>query len=168
MGFGWFVALFRITRTRKIWIKRTRKSKGKETISGKAFVVDGDDIRVKNIKIRLYGIDAPEHDQRAKENGRWFNQGAWAKSGLIEVVGGKQVTVEVQGQDRHNRTLGVVFCEGKDICEYMVRHGLAIAAYSVRYKDQEQHARQNRLGLWGTQISYHPRYWRRGEKKYLN
>ncbi len=61
-----------------------------------------------------------------------------------------------------------MFCEGKDICEYVARHGFAVAAYSVRYKDQEQHARQNRLGIWGTQISYHPRYWRRGKKEYLN
>ena len=47
----------------------------KKTITGKAYVTDADDIVVKGIKIRLYGIDAPEHRQIAKNDDRWYNQG---------------------------------------------------------------------------------------------
>ena len=34
-----------------------------EEITGYAKIVDGDTIRIKGIKIRLYGIDAPETNQ---------------------------------------------------------------------------------------------------------
>ena len=34
-----------------------------EILSGPAIVTDGDTIRIKNAKIRIYGIDAPENKQ---------------------------------------------------------------------------------------------------------
>ena len=74
------------------------------------------------------------------------------------------MSVDVQGYDKFGRALGVVFCDGKDICEWMVRNGLAIVAYSEKYKDQEQHARQNKLGIWVNQISCNPKYWKTREK----
>ena len=76
--------------------------------------------------------------------------------------------VDVQGHDKFGRVLGVVFCDGKDVCKWMVREGVAIAAYSDKYKNQEFFARQEKLGIWGTQISYNPKYWKHGKKVYLN
>jgi len=44
------------------------------TITGKAYVTDGDGIRVARKEVRLAGLDAPEWDQKAKhQNGYWFN-----------------------------------------------------------------------------------------------
>ena len=150
------------------WLICRPGRKQKKIILGRAYVVDADDIVVKGIKIRLYGIDAPEHRQLAQKNGRWYNQGKWVKGELIQAVGGKYVRVDVQGYDKFGRALGVVFCDGKDICEWMVRNGLAIAAYSEKYKDQERYARQKKLGIWGNQISYNPKYWKHGKRVYLN
>ena len=150
------------------WLIFRPKPKQKKIILGKAYVVDADDIVVKGVKIRLYGIDAPEHRQPAQKDGRWYNQGKWVKGELIQAVGGKYVRVDVQGYDKFGRTLGIVFCDGNDICEWMVRSGLAIVAYSDKYKVQEQHARQNRLGIWGNQVSYDPKHWRHGKRVYLS
>ena len=38
-----------------------------EVIEGKALVIDGDTIKIKNNKIRLSGIDAPETNQSCKK-----------------------------------------------------------------------------------------------------
>ena len=44
------------------------------TITGRAYVTDGDGIRVSGYNIRLAGLDAPEWDQFAKhQHGYWFN-----------------------------------------------------------------------------------------------
>lgn len=41
-----------------------------EEVIGKAIIVDGDTIEINKMKIRLYGIDAPEAGQKCKEK-RW-------------------------------------------------------------------------------------------------
>ena len=40
------------------------------TITGKAYVTDGDGLRVSGYEIRLSALDAPEYDQRAMHPGR--------------------------------------------------------------------------------------------------
>jgi len=42
-----------------------------KVISGKAKVIDGDTIKINKIKIRLFGIDAPEKNQICKINFEW-------------------------------------------------------------------------------------------------
>ena len=136
----------------------------KRTIAGKAWVVDADDIKVNGLRIRLAGVDAPEHRQLAQRNGRWYNQGKWVKGKLIRAIGGRAVEVEIHHYDKFGRAIGVVFCEGKDVGEWMVRNGLAIAAYSDKYRDCEYRARQERRGIWGDRISYDPKHWKHGKR----
>ncbi|MDE0000431.1 MAG: hypothetical protein OXQ89_22020, partial [Rhodospirillaceae bacterium] len=55
------------------------------SISGKAYVTDGDGIRVDKQEVRLAGLDAPEWDQKAKHrDGYWFSHGKRVKSALIQ------------------------------------------------------------------------------------
>ena len=56
-----FRALFGKRPRRRIW----RKARG-ATITGKAYVTDGDGIRVSGYNVRLADLDAPEWDQLAK------------------------------------------------------------------------------------------------------
>ena len=138
------------------------------TISGKAYVTDGDGVRVSGYEIRLAGLDAPEWDQRARHrDGYWFNQGKRIKSALIEEVGGKDVDVAVVKFDKYGRAVGGVTCDGKDIGEWLVRNGHAIAAYGGRYEAVEWEARAEERGMWGCAIVYDPRGWRHGKKKRL-
>jgi len=109
-------------------------------------VHDGDTITVltkdkRSIKVRLYGIDAPESKQP---------YGSKAKQRLSELVFGKRVRVETHGTDRYRRTLGVVYLDDKDINAQMVSEGLAWAyvRYSKRYVPQQEEAKSARRNIW--------------------
>ena len=128
------------------------------TITGKAYVTDGDGVRVAGEEVRLAGLDAPEWDQKAKHrDGYWFNHGKRVKSALIRELGGKHVSVFVEGTDKFGRLLGTVTREGRDIGEWLVREGHAIAAYDDRYKRIERGARRARRGMWAHAHNFDPR-----------
>ena len=145
-----------------------RKKRPGGTISGKAYVTDGDGSRVSGYEIRIAELDAPEFDQRAMHrDGYWFNQGKRIKSALIREVGGKHVHVAVVKFDKYDRAVGVVTCDGRDVGEWLVRNGHAIAVYGDRYEAVEREARKEQRGMWGCAVAYDPRAWRHGEKKRL-
>ena len=128
------------------------------TITGRAYVTDGDGIRVARQEVRLAGLDAPEWDQRAKHrDGYWFKHGQRVKSALIQEIGGKHVRVAVEETDKYGRLVGTVTCNGRDIGEWLVREGHAIAAYSDRYMRVEQEAREAKRGMWGHAHNFDPR-----------
>ena len=136
------------------------------TITGKAYVTDGDGIRVAQ-DVRIAGLDAPEWDQKAKHrDGYWFNHGKRVKSALIQEIGGKHVSVSVEGTDKFGRLLGTVIYEGRHIGEWLVREGHAIAAYSDRYMHVEREAREAKRGMWAHAHNFDPRAHRhRGPRK---
>ena len=128
------------------------------SITGKAYVTDGDGIRVDKQEVRLVGLDAPEWDQKAKHrDGYWFNHGKRVKNALIQEIGGKHVRVSVEGTDRFGRLLGTVTYKGGDIGEWLVWEGHAIAAYSDRYIHVEREAREAKRGMWAHAHNFDPR-----------
>ena len=134
-------------------------------LAGKAWVTDGDGIRVSGQEVRFAGLDAPEYDQVAKhQDGYWFGHGKHVKSALIQKIGGKQVYVAVERYDQFGRAVGTVACNGRDIGEWLVREGHAIAAYSDRYKHVEREARRAKRGMWGHAVNIDPRRWRHRNK----
>lgn len=136
------------------------------TLTGKAYVTDGDGIRVARQEVRIAGLDAPEWDQKAKhQDGYWFNHGQRVKSALIREIGGQHVEVSVEGVDKFGRLLGTVTYNGKDIGAWLVREGHAIAAYSDRYKHIERAARAAKRGMWAHAHNFDPRAHRHREKR---
>lgn len=136
------------------------------TITGKAYVTDGDGIRVARQEVRIAGIDAPEWNQKAKHrDGYWFKHGERVKSALIQEIGGKHVTVTVENVDKFERQVGTVTHKGRDIGEWLVENGHAIAAYSDRYKHIEQEARKAKRGMWAHAHNFDPRAHRRRERR---
>ena len=135
--------------------------KARPHLVGKAYVTDGDGIRVSGQEVRFSSLDAPEFDQVAKHrDGYWFGHGKRVKSALIREIGGRQVHVTVENYDKFGRAVGIVTCNGKDVGEWLVREGHAIAAYSDRYKHLEREARQAKRGMWGHAVNIDPRRWR--------
>ena len=152
---GFFVALVLFL------FKGLFRGKGRDTFTGKAYVVDGDTIRVGGRAIRLGGLDAPELDQPARNRGGyWYPQGEHIKSAMIKKIGGKKVQVTFEGYDKYDRIIGTVTHQGEDVGAWLVRNGYAIAAYGNRYKHLEREARQSRRGMWGDAEAYDPRAWR--------
>ena len=158
---GLYFVLRGLFRKRPRKRRRTRRQRRTGTLAGRAYVTDGDGIRVSGQEVRLAGLDAPEWDQRAKHHdGYWFGHGKRVKSALIREIGGKRVHVTVEDYDKFGRAVGIVTCNGKDVGEWLVREGHAIAAYSDRYKHIEREARQSKRGMWGHAVNIDPRRWR--------
>lgn len=130
-------------------------------LAGKAYVTDGDGIRVSGKEVRFAGLDAPEWNQPAKHrDGYWFAHGKRVKSALIREIGGKPVQVVVEEYDKFGRAVGTVTCDGRDIGEWLVREGHAKALYSDRYKHIEEEAKLAKRGMWDLAVNIDPRSWR--------
>lgn len=126
-------------------------------------VTDGDTIKIltperQQVKVRLYGIDAPEKKQP---------YGAAAKRYLSDLIVGKTVQIEELGKDRYKRVLGIVHLDSKDVNEILVLNGYAWAftKYSKIYESQEWQARSKGLGLWRDKNPIKPEIWRKNKQK---
>ena len=88
------------------------------TLTGKAYVIDGDTIRIRNTKIRLAGIDAPEL------NMPWGQKSKWAMVGICK---GQTITVKLDGERSFDRLVGTCFLpDGRDIGAEIIKLGLAL------------------------------------------
>ena len=161
MAAGLYILLRGLFRKRPRKRRRPRRQRRTDTLAGKAYVTDGDGISVSGQEVRFAGLDAPEFDQVAKhQDGYWFGHGKRVKSALIREIGGRRVYVTVEDYDKFGRAVGIVTRNGKDVGEWLVREGHAIAAYSDRYKHVEREARKAKRGMWSHTVNIDPRQWR--------
>lgn len=125
-----------------------------ETIGGKARVVDGDTLVIGAEHVRLFGVDAPEHDQTCDLDGQVWACGKAAAKALGQLVGRARLDCEVQDRDRYGRAVAVCQAGGTDLGEALVAQGFAVAYrhYSLRYVGVETVAKANRRGIWGARM----------------
>jgi endonuclease YncB( thermonuclease family) len=132
-------------------------------IVGRAWIVDGDSIRIGGVSIRLEGIDAPEWDQTCTDaNGKAWLCGQVATRRLRERTYGQSVACVPRARDRYGRVVATcTLPDGADLDAWLVREGLAIASgYSALYRDEEAEAKAAKRGIWaGTFMP--PSQWRR-------
>lgn len=109
-------------------------------------IYDGDTITAltsqkEKIKIRLYGIDAPELKQPF---------GKASKRHLIDLISNKSLNINEKGKDKYGRTLAVLYNGDKDINVQMVIDGYAWAydKFSKDYVTFQQNAQLLKKGLW--------------------
>jgi len=76
-------------------------------VDGYARVVDGDTLHFVTAKIRLHGIDAPEHDQTCPRGQFEWECGIWSARALKRLINGNQVRCTERGKDRYKRIIGV-------------------------------------------------------------
>ena len=120
-------------------------------------VYDGDTLLLatreeSRLKVRLYGIDAPETKKPDKPGQPY---GDIAKRTLMYKIMGRQVTAEIVDIDQYKRAVAVIRYSGRDINREMVAEGMAWAyrqylqgAYESEYINGETLARSRRAGLW--------------------
>lgn len=88
-------------------------------------VTDGDTIRCGNERIRLLGIDAPEL-RRCREGRRCVEgDGRASQATLQALLRGKALSVVRLGEDRYQRTLGVIYADGANMSCAMIAAGQA-------------------------------------------
>jgi micrococcal nuclease len=116
-----------------------------------AVVVDGDTFRCRDgRRVRLVGIDSPEHDQAPF--------GGQARTALAQLVSpGAEVRLELDAapRDQYGRVLAYVWAEGRLVNETMVHDGWAVlytvppnVKYAARLRKAQKEARAAGAGLW--------------------
>lgn len=118
-------------------------------LTGKVIkVADGDTFTLltkdnQQIRIRLHGIDAPEKSQPYSQVSRNF---------LNEKIYGKMVKVEQMDIDKYKRIVGMVFIDGVNINEALLRGGMVwhYKKYdkNAQWAKWETEAREKKLGIW--------------------
>lgn len=129
-------------------------------------ISDGDTFRGlteenKEIKFRIYGIDAPERHQAFGKRSTQY---------LSDLIFGKTVGIKVQSTDYFGRQVVWVYTpDEKDVSAEMMKEGMAwhFKKYdkSQEYTALENSARQKRVGLWADKNPIAPWEFRRSKKR---
>ena len=132
-------------------------------------ITDGDTITVlnsktlKDVKIRLYGIDCPEGGQAFSKRAKQFTS---------KMVFGKVVEVGAITVDHYGKTVSLVYVEGKGVCDELIRAGLAWVYYlycnlpiCAEWKNLEAEAKEAKRGLWSEHNPIPPWEFRRQKRK---
>jgi micrococcal nuclease len=127
-------------------------------------VTDGDTVKLETtegtkLKIRLYGIDAPEMEKINRRTGMVSKPGQPYGEEAYEALKSKmldsKVKVDIMAIDRYKRMVGIVYLDNKNVNLEMVKEGWAWAyraylgrPYASEYLDAERGARTKRSSLW--------------------
>ena len=142
-------------------------SKSLFSISGKLTITqisDGDSLRSGKLKIRLFGIDAPEKKQKCyNATGEQWDCGIAAQKALQHLVESvPQISCNLMDVDRYARLVMRCYAGKTDVAEALVKAGLALAyrKYSNLYINEENTARIAKVGMWDGSFT-EPWTWRR-------
>ena len=87
-------------------------------LSGRAYVVDGDTLKISKTQVRLFGVDAPEMNLPYGQKAKWA---------MVALCKGQTVSAEITGEDEYGRTVAkCTLADGRDLSAEMVKQGLAI------------------------------------------
>lgn len=126
-------------------------------------VSDGDTITVNSdetkLKVRLYGIDAPETEKENRrtgivtKEGQPYGEESW--KALEGKVSNQYVRLDIVDIDKYHRLVSMVWMGNRNINKEMVAEGWAWAytkylkgPYASEFIREEEHARNQRFGLW--------------------
>ena len=146
-----------------------------EIIQGKVKVIDGDTVKIKNNKIRLSGIDAPELNQLCSKVflslsfisfTKKYYCGKISTEKLKRLLKNEIILCKVDNIDRYKRKLATCYKNKLNINSWLVRNGYALAyiKYSKKYILQEKDAKRDQLGIWQGTFE-NPWDWRKNVKK---
>ena len=140
-------------------------------------VSDGDTIQITTpeqtkLKVRLYGIDAPETPKINRQSGQVHQPGqpygeeSW--KALKYKIMGKQVKLEILDIDKYRRMVCMVWLDDRNINLEMIREGYAEAfveylkpPYRAQFLEAEREAKSTMLGIWALPDYERPRDYRK-------
>ena len=127
-------------------------------------ISDGDSLRSGKLRIRLFGIDAPEKKQKCTDaDGAKWDCGTAAQKALTALVATTpQLQCDLIDVDRYGRAVMRCFAGKTDLAATLVQAGLALAyrQYSSIYSEDEDTAKIAKLGMWAG-VFTSPWAWRR-------
>ena len=116
------------------------------THAGRAYVTDGDSLRIGEARIRLVGLDAVELAQSCERNGEEWACGREARDFLVGLIGGREIKCASDRRDQYGRSLAHCSLDDADIGDAIVRSGWAVA--ELEYALAVADARSNSRGIW--------------------
>jgi endonuclease YncB( thermonuclease family) len=128
------------------------------------FLSDGDSFVVyqgeETLKVRIYGIDAPEsHQELGKES----------RENLKKIIGRSEVFLIPKARDKFGRMIARVLVNEKDVGEMQILDGFAWAYRpewnDLDYESAENEARANQKGLWSLSNPEEPWEWRKNHPR---
>jgi len=123
-----------------------------DNLTGQASVIDGDTLEIHGTRIRLWGIDAPESNQRCRDDeSLQYQCGAKAANELDAFIARRPVDCSPVSLDQYGRTVAVCSIDGVDLAEWLVRNGLALdwPTYSKgKYDGAQRNAEHAGRGMW--------------------
>lgn len=129
-------------------------------------VSDGDSIHMElphgeRVRVRLYGIDAPEKDQ---------DFALQARRKLGRLIYNKQIRVEVVDIDKYGRYVGKVYAGARYVNRFMLKEGLAwlyrhYADHDELLAEAESRAKAAGRGLWAADSLCRPRLFRSSKRR---
>ena len=154
----------------------TLLNSAEKTIQGNAKVIDGDTIKINKIKIRLFGIDAPEKKQICKRPylslgffslNEDYLCGEFTTVKLKEFIENRLI-IECKVNDKKDffgRHVGVCYKDSININQWLVENGYAVAfiKYSKDYVKFQEIAKKNKAGIWSGKFLM-PWEWRKKNK----
>lgn len=96
------------------------------TVTGIPTVTDGDTLVIRGVKVRLFGIDAPESSQTCTRAGQVYGCGREAAFALADLVRNKSVTCTRKDVDRYGRMVGVCTVGETEVNRALVQQGWAL------------------------------------------
>ena len=129
-------------------------------------VVDGDSLEIlhegKWRAIRLYGIDSPEWKQPYSKKAKLY---------LERLLLGKNVEIEEFYADKFSRSVALIYFQGICVNKLLVEQGLAwVHIYYChkkiceQWKELEEQARDEKIGLWQEKRPIPPWVWKRQKR----
>lgn len=118
--------------------------------NGRLHVIDADTFDVGGVRVRLFGVDAPEMGQPCRVQGQERDCGRWARDLVRDRFEGRQAGCDAQDTDRYGRVVAICRVGDVDIGAALVQDGIAWAyrRYSSRYDLDEKAAAVAGRGLW--------------------
>ncbi len=125
---------------------------------------DGDSLRSGKLRIRLFGIDAPEKKQKCKNvDGQQWDCGIAAQRALKQLVESvPKISCDLMDVDNYSRLVMRCYAGKTDVAAALVKKGLALAyrQYSALYSEDENAAKVTKAGVWSGSFTK-PWIWRR-------
>ncbi len=161
-----------------IFINTTISQAAIRTVNGTVTKVsDGDTIHLTTpeqtkLRVRLYGIDAPETPKINNRTGQvkipGQPYGEESCKALESKVMGKQVRLDILDIDKYRRMVGIIWLGDRNINLEMVSEGYAEAfieylrePYRSKFIEAEQEAKAAKKGIWSLPEYERPREFRK-------
>lgn len=130
-------------------------------VQGRPVMNDGDSLTFGAVRVRLWGIDAPEYMQECGGHAGSEACGKTARRALSDMIGKATVSCVKQGEDRYGRLLGICSVGQINLNQRTAATGQAVSYGG--YQAEEAQARAARLGLWALEFD-RPSDWRKAHQ----